>query len=126
MKLTRSLLAALSCLADCDAWSRRRRTNPSKPVRLMVGFTPGSATDITARMFAQKFSEAWGIDAVAVENVPGAGGTVASARGWGKSPADGYTLSYPAGNGAITIAPSPARQAGLRADARFRADHDAS
>ncbi len=76
---------------------------PNKPVRLMVGFTPGSATDITARMFAQKFSEAWGI-AVAVENVPGAGGTVASAR-VAKSPVDGYTLSY-AGNGAITIAPS--------------------
>ena len=52
---------------------------PNKPVRLIVGFTPGSATDITARIFAQKFSEAWGV-AVAVENVPGAGGTVGSAR----------------------------------------------
>ena len=33
---------------------------PDKPVKLVVGFTPGSATDITGRMFAQKFTEAWG------------------------------------------------------------------
>jgi tripartite-type tricarboxylate transporter receptor subunit TctC len=90
-------------MAFMPALTRAQADYPNKPVRLMVGFTPGSATDITARMFAQKFSEAWGM-AVAVENVPGAGGTVASAR-VAKSPADGYTLSY-AGNGAITIAPS--------------------
>jgi len=76
---------------------------PNKPVRLIVGFPPGAATDITSRMFAQKFSEAWGIPVV-VENVPGAGGTVGSQR-VAKATADGYTLSY-AGNGAITIAPS--------------------
>jgi len=76
---------------------------PNKPVRLVVGFPPGAATDITSRMFAQKFSEAWGIPVV-VENVPGAGGTVGSQR-VAKATADGYTLSY-AGNGAITIAPS--------------------
>ena len=76
---------------------------PSKPVRLIVGFTPGSATDVTARIFAQKFSEAWGV-AVAVENIPGAGGTVSSARAV-KAPPDGYTLNY-VGNGAMTIAPS--------------------
>ena len=33
---------------------------PEKPVKLVVGFTPGSATDVTGRMFAQKFGEAWG------------------------------------------------------------------
>src|SRR6476660_4256930 len=76
---------------------------PNKPVRMLVGFTPGSATDITARMFAQKFSEAWGV-AVTVENIPGAGGSVALAR-VAKAPADGYTLAY-AANGAMTIAPS--------------------
>src|SRR5262249_20586545 len=75
---------------------------PSKPVRLIVGFTPGAATDITARIIAQKFSEAWGV-AVTVDNVPGAGGTVGALRA-AKSPPDGYTLQYGA-NGAMTIAP---------------------
>ena len=75
---------------------------PSKPVRIVVGFTPGSATDVTARIFAQRFSEMWGVG-VTVENVPGAGGTVGAARA-AKAPPDGYTLKYGA-NGAMTIAP---------------------
>jgi tripartite-type tricarboxylate transporter receptor subunit TctC len=76
---------------------------PNKPIRIIVGFTPGSATDITARIFAQRFSEAWGV-AVGVENIPGAGGTVGVAR-VAKAQPDGYTLVYGA-NGAMTIAPN--------------------
>ena len=76
---------------------------PAKPVRIIVGFTPGSATDVTARLFAQKLSEMWGVG-VTVENTPGAGGTVGAARAAKASP-DGYTLKYGA-NGAMTIAPS--------------------
>ena len=75
---------------------------PGKPVRIIVGFTPGSATDITARLFAQRFSEMWGVG-VTVENIPGAGGTVGVAKA-AKGPPDGYTLNYGA-NGAMTIAP---------------------
>ena len=52
---------------------------PNRPVRLIVGFTPGSATDVTARLFAQRFSEAWNVPVV-VENIPGAGGTAGSLR----------------------------------------------
>ena len=48
-------------------------------MRFIVGFTAGSATDITARMFAQKFQEAWGVP-VTVENMPGAGGSVGGDR----------------------------------------------
>src|SRR5215471_17724388 len=82
----------------------RAQTNyPDKPIRILVGLTPGSATDITARIFAQKFSEAWSVP-VTVENVPGAGGTLAVDRA-AKAPPDGYTLVY-AANGAMTIAPS--------------------
>jgi tripartite-type tricarboxylate transporter receptor subunit TctC len=72
-------------------------------VRIIVGFTPGSATDVTARLFAQRLSELWGVG-VTVENIPGAGGTVGAARA-AKAPPDGYTLKYGA-NGAMTIAPS--------------------
>ena len=76
---------------------------PNKPIRVVVGFTPGSATDVTSRIFAQKLSEALGT-AVAVENIPGVAGAVGGAR-VAKSPPDGYTLYYGA-NGAMTIAPS--------------------
>ena len=93
--LTSFSLAAYS-QSDPSAW-------PSKPVRIIVGFTPGSATDVTARIFAQKFAELWGVG-VTVENTPGAGGTVGVARA-AKAPADGYTINYGA-NGAMTIAPS--------------------
>ena len=43
---------------------------PNKPVRIVVGFTPGSATDVTARLFAQRLGEMWGVG-VTVENTPG-------------------------------------------------------
>ena len=76
---------------------------PDKPVRFIVGFTPGGATDITARLFAQKFSEAWGVP-VTVENVPGAGGSVGGDR-VAKSPPDGSTFYWGA-NGALTINPT--------------------
>ncbi len=76
---------------------------PDKPVRFIVGFTAGSATDITARLFAQKFAEAWGVP-VMVENVPGAGGSVGGDR-VAKSAPDGATFYWGA-NGALTINPT--------------------
>lgn len=63
---------------------------PSKPIRIVVPFTPGSATDIMARIVGEKLSAAWG-QPVLVDNKPGAGGTVGSAQ-VAKSDADGYTL----------------------------------
>ena len=80
-----------------------RRAYPDKPVRFIVGFTAGSATDITARMFAQKFQEAWNV-AVTVENVPGAGGSVGGDR-VAKAAPDGATFYWGA-NGALTINPT--------------------
>ncbi len=89
---------------------------PVKPVRIIVGFTPGSATDVTARVFAQKLSEAFGVT-VAVENVPGVAGTLGGAR-VAKSPPDGYTLYYGA-NGAMTIAPTLLGKIGFDPNADF-------
>ena len=76
---------------------------PEKPVKLVVGFTAGSATDVTARLFAQKFSEAWG-QPVVVENVAGNSGAIGVDR-VAKAAPDGYTLMW-SGNAAITILPS--------------------
>ena len=75
---------------------------PLKPVRVYVGFAPGGATDIVARMFAQKLSESLGRSFV-VENRPGGGGVAATTLVL-KSPADGYVLL--AVSGTYTITPA--------------------
>jgi tripartite-type tricarboxylate transporter receptor subunit TctC len=77
------LLAVVAGCAFAQAW-------PTKPVRLVISFTPGSSTDIIGRAVAAKLQEVWGQPVVA-ENRPGAGGTVGS-EFVVRSDADGYTL----------------------------------
>lgn len=98
-----SVVAMMLALSAPPAAAQTDAGYPAKPIRLIVGFTPGSATDVTSRIFAQKLSEALGTP-VAVENIPGVAGAIGGAR-VAKSPPDGYTLYYGA-NGAMTIAGS--------------------
>ena len=63
---------------------------PSKPIRLLIPFTPGGSQDVIGRLLAQKVSEAIG-QPVVVENKPGAGGLIATQEE-ARAPADGYTL----------------------------------
>ena len=63
---------------------------PTKPIRILVGFTPGGGPDITARYLAQKLTEEFK-QQVIVDNRPGAGGTVAANLAATANP-DGYTL----------------------------------
>src|SRR2546425_1090857 len=75
------------------------QTFPSKPIRVLVGFTAGGAPDIIARMLGVKLQESLG-QGIVVENRPGAAGNIA-ADTVVKSPADGYTLLM--GNVSLTI-----------------------
>src|SRR3954467_6920658 len=85
-------IARVGVVALCALWTSfaGAQTWPTKPVKIIVPFTAGSATDILARTFGQKLSEAWG-QPVIVENRPGAGGTIGTGI-VANAPADGYTL----------------------------------
>src|SRR5512146_340140 len=65
-------------------------TYPAKPVTIIVPAAPGGVTDVLARMLAQRFTDAWGQQAI-VENKPGANNQIA-AEYVAKSPPDGHTL----------------------------------
>lgn len=78
MKVVRAGLVGITALLMA-APTVAQTGYPDRPVRIIVGFTAGSATDITARMFAQKLNVAWNVP-VTVENIPGAGGSVGGDR----------------------------------------------
>ena len=79
-----ALVAAVLTLASASAGAF-----PDKPVRFVIGFTPGGPSDILARAVGQKLAERWG-QQVMIENRPGAGGNLA-AEAVAKSAPDGYT-----------------------------------
>ncbi len=87
--LTIGLMFALSSAAHAQAW-------PHKPVRFVVPFPPGGATDISARLIGQKLGDLWG-QTVVIDNRGGAGGGVGAAEAAHAAP-DGYTLFFPSGS----------------------------
>ena len=90
-RITRPFLAVLAVLASWlmapAAWAQ---AYPTKPVRIVVPFSVGTAADIVARQLGARLSELWG-QAVVIENVQGAGGNV-GATVVAKAAPDGYTL----------------------------------
>ena len=105
LTITRRALAA-AALIPATARAQGAASTPlwpNRPVRLVVGFTAGSSTDVTARLFAQRYAELWG-QPVVVENMPGNGGALGVERVTKMAP-DGTSLMW-AANGAITIVPT--------------------
>ena len=87
---TLTLIAITLLTAALAPLSALAQAYPNKPIRLIVPFPAGGATDILARALSQKLGEKIG-QSVVVENRPGAGGTI-GADAASKSVADGYTL----------------------------------
>jgi tripartite-type tricarboxylate transporter receptor subunit TctC len=85
-------LAAASAAAPMLPRGAFADTYPTRPVRLIVGFPPGSASDINARLVAQAMSERLG-QQIVVENKPGAASNIATEYVVRAAP-DGYTLLY--------------------------------
>jgi tripartite-type tricarboxylate transporter receptor subunit TctC len=101
--LCRVALVALS-LGLLDVVPAAAQTQyPDRPIRIVVGFTPGGGNDIIARVFGQKLSESLG-QPVIIENKPGAGAMLATEY-VARSAPDGYTLLVGA-SGAMTISPA--------------------
>ncbi len=106
MKTTFRIVIALSLwlsLALTGGEAGAQANYPEQMVRILVGFTPGVAPDITGRLLADKFTAAWGRPVV-VENVSGASGNIATER-VAKAAPDGHTLLM-AGNASLIFSPS--------------------
>lgn len=106
--LVLSLITAGNALPSVAALASET-TYPTRPIRILVGFPPGGAADVMARIVGQKLTEAWG-QAIIVDNRLGAGGTTASEIA-AKATPDGYTL--------LMVGSSHAASAGLFAQLNY-------
>ena len=98
-RINQALLAA-GCAA---AWPlRAQEPYPARPVKVLVPSTAGGGIDLLARMFTQRLSEQMGQQFV-VENMAGAGGTIASGH-LARAAPDGYTLIFQATTAAVNAA----------------------
>jgi tripartite-type tricarboxylate transporter receptor subunit TctC len=98
-----ALVAALAAVTMCGAAHAQKF--PSRPIRIIVPFTPGSASDLIARRVGSKMSESWG-QQIVVDNRGGAGGVVGMSLVVGAAP-NGYTLMVHSVAFAVTAALQP-------------------
>src|SRR5260221_14521776 len=85
-------LTAIGLSAIASIGSAHAADYPTRPVRWVVGYPPGGATDVIARLIGQRLSEKLGQQFV-VENKPGAGNNIATESAVNAEP-DGYTLLF--------------------------------
>ena len=97
----RKLFQLVAILAGCAATGAAlAQTFPARPVRMVVPYSQGTATDNVARLFAQKLGESWSQQAV-VENQPGANGIIGT-EAVARAPKDGHTLAVIAANHVVS------------------------
>src|SRR3954467_3542339 len=91
MRMVRFAVAVFALASASCAFSQEPGSPyPAKPIRVIVPFAAGSATDVAARLIGERLNAAWG-QPVVIENKPGAGGTIGIAQ-TAKAEPDGYTL----------------------------------
>jgi tripartite-type tricarboxylate transporter receptor subunit TctC len=89
-RVARSALCALLMTSFSAAAADPAASYPSRPIRVVIGFSPGSTVDISARVIGQKLTESWK-QQVVPDNRPSAGGIIAAQTVANANP-DGYTL----------------------------------
>ncbi|HZM47814.1 MAG TPA: tripartite tricarboxylate transporter substrate binding protein [Burkholderiales bacterium] len=99
-------VVAAFVLAATSAVAQPQQKFPTKPIRIVVPFSPGGGTDTVARIIAQKMGESWG-QTMVIENRTGAGGTIGTAL-VAKATPDGHTLLVSSSAFAINAALQPA------------------
>jgi len=114
MKLLSRISLVIACL--CLPPAVQAQAYPTKPIKLVLPFAAGGLSDIVGRITAQKMGEALG-QAIVVENVAGAGGTLAGTQVARAAP-DGYTILF-ANASTLTITPSLYRNLGYDAEKSF-------
>lgn len=112
MNKTKSWILALFLGALAGTVQAQVASYPNKPIKLVVGFTPGGAADFVARTVGDAFGRALG-QAIIIENKPGAGSSIA-AEAVAKSAPDGYTLLI-ASPSSISVNPALSPKLGYRA-----------
>src|SRR4051794_12017827 len=85
-----ALLAAIALAWMVGLGGAVAQDYPARPIRMIVPFSPGGPSDITARLFGQKLTEAWG-QPVVIDNRAGASGMIGTEMAVKAAP-DGYTL----------------------------------
>jgi tripartite-type tricarboxylate transporter receptor subunit TctC len=96
---------AVAALAACLCTAAFAQAFPTKPVRIIIPYSAGTATDITGRLIAKALSEKWGVNAY-VENIPGGGGVIGTEKLVAAAP-DGYTVGILASTHAMNRAIYP-------------------
>jgi tripartite-type tricarboxylate transporter receptor subunit TctC len=91
-RMTLATLSSLALMGAGSTLAQAQTAYPSQPIKFIVPYPAGGATDVLARMVAQKMQDSWQ-QTVVVENKPGAGGTI-GANLVAKGPADGHTVLF--------------------------------
>jgi tripartite-type tricarboxylate transporter receptor subunit TctC len=108
--------AALQLVLASSAAAQRTEDYPTRPVRIIIPFTPGGPTDVLGRLVTAKLTEIFGVS-VLIDNRPGANGIIGTEL-VARSPKDGYTMLYTTGSHAAKrndVQEAPVRHRALSA-----------